>query len=89
MALTKDDKGVIIKEYQVHEKDTGSAEVQIAILSRRIIYLTEHFKYHKKDHHSRKGLLKLVNRRRKLLDYVKEKDLKKYQDIIKKLGIRK
>lgn len=89
MALTKDDKGVIIKEYQVHEKDTGSAEVQIAILSRRITYLTEHFKYHKKDHHSRKGLLKLVNRRRKLLDYVKEKDLKKYQDIIKKLGIRK
>ena len=89
MALTKDNKETVIKEFRSHEKDTGSPEVQIAILSKRINYLTDHFKYHKKDHHSRRGLLKLVGRRRKLLDYVKEKDTKRYQDIIKKLGIRK
>jgi small subunit ribosomal protein S15 len=89
MVLTKSDKESIINEFHFHEKDTGSAEVQIAILSKRISYLTEHFKHHKKDHHSRRGLLKLVNKRRKLLNYLKEKDIKRYHDVIKRLGIRR
>lgn len=89
MVVTNFDKKTVIDEYQTHEKDTGSPEVQIAIISKRITYLTEHFKEHKKDHHSRRGLLKLVGKRRKLLDYVKEKDNKKYLEIIKKLGIRR
>lgn len=89
MVVTNFDKKTVIDEYQTHEKDTGSPEVQIAIISKRIAYLTEHFKEHKKDHHSRRGLLKLVGKRRKLLDYLKEKDSKKYQEIIKKLGIRR
>jgi len=89
MAVVKVDKKTVIDEFKVHEKDTGSPEVQIAIISQRINYLTEHFKEHKKDHHSRRGLLKLVGKRRKLLDYLKNKDSAKYQEIIKKLGIRR
>ena len=82
-------KQELIGEYKIHDTDTGSPEVQIALLSERIRYLTEHFKVHKKDHHSRRGLLKLVSRRRRLLDYVKGKDVARYRDIIKRLGIRK
>jgi len=79
----------IIGSYQLHEKDTGSPEVQIALLSARIEYLTEHFKTHKKDHHSRRGLLKLVGQRRRLLDYVKNKDVERYRAVIQRLGLRK
>ena len=79
----------IIGSYQIHEKDTGSPEVQIALLSARIEYLTEHFKTHKKDHHSRRGLLKLVSQRRRLLDYVKNKDVERYRAVIQRLGLRK
>lgn len=79
----------IIGSYQLHEKDTGSPEVQIALLSGRIEYLTEHFKTHKKDHHSRRGLLKLVGQRRRLLDYVKNKDVERYRAVIQRLGLRK
>ena len=79
----------LIGKYQKHEKDTGSPEVQIALLSHRIEYLTEHFKVHKKDHASRQGLLKLVGQRRNLLDYLKAKDLGRYQVIIGQLGLRK
>jgi small subunit ribosomal protein S15 len=79
----------VINQYKKHENDTGSSEVQIALLSERISHLTEHFKVHKKDHHSRRGLLKLVGKRRRLLDYLKRKDLEKYRDLIKSLGIRR
>ena len=79
----------IISEYRLHEADTGSPEVQIALLSSRIEYLTEHFKMHKKDHHSRRGLLKLVGQRRRLLDYIKKKDVERYRSVIQRLGIRK
>ena len=79
----------IIGSYQLHEKDTGSPEVQIALLSARIEYLTQHFKSHKKDHHSRRGLLKLVGQRRRLLDYVKNKDVERYRAMIQRLGLRK
>ncbi len=89
MPLLTDRKSEIIKEFQTREGDTGSPEVQIALLTERIIYLTEHFKTHKKDHHSRRGLLKLVSRRRRLLDYVRNKDVTRYQKIISRLGIRK
>ena len=89
MALTKDRKTELIGSYKTHEGDTGSPEVQVAILSERITYLTEHFKTHAKDHHSRRGLLMLVGRRRRLLDYVKSKDIKRYADLIKRLNIRK
>lgn len=82
-------KQQIIEEYRVHESDTGSPEVQVAILTRRINELTEHFKTHKQDHHSRRGLLKLVGRRRRLLDYMKSKDPGRYQTAIERLGIRK
>jgi small subunit ribosomal protein S15 len=87
--LTKDRKTEVITTYSTHEGDTGSPEVQVAILSERITYLTEHFKTHKKDHHSRRGLLKLVGQRRRLLDYVKRKDADRYLELIKRLGIRK
>lgn len=87
--LTKDRKTEVITTYKTHEGDTGSPEVQVAILSERITYLTEHFKTHKKDHHSRRGLLKLVGQRRRLLDYVKRKDADRYLELIKRLGIRK
>ncbi|HTU01742.1 MAG TPA: 30S ribosomal protein S15, partial [Candidatus Sulfotelmatobacter sp.] len=82
----KDD---LIGQYRVHEKDTGSPEVQIALLSGRIGYLTEHLTAHKKDHHSRRGLLMMVGRRRKLLDYLKTKDVDRYKRVIERLGIRK
>jgi small subunit ribosomal protein S15 len=82
-------KKKIIEGNQLHEKDTGSPEVQIAILSARIDYLTEHFKTNKKDHHSRRGLLKLVSQRRGLLDYVKKKDVERYRAVIQHLGLRK
>ena len=89
MVLTTDAKKEIIERFKLHGKDTGSSEVQIALLSNRINYLTEHFKTHKKDHHSRRGLLKLVGQRRKLLNYLKKADLNRYQQIIKDLAIRK
>ncbi|MBP8981398.1 MAG: 30S ribosomal protein S15 [Syntrophobacterales bacterium] len=79
----------IISQYKLHDKDTGSPEVQIALLSARIEYLTEHFKVHKKDHHSRRGLLKLVGQRRRLLDYIKKKDIERYRTVISRLGLRK
>jgi small subunit ribosomal protein S15 len=79
----------IINNYKLHEKDTGSPEIQVALLSTRIEYLTEHFKTHKKDHHSRRGLLKLVGQRRRLLDYLKNKDIERYRSVIKRLGLRK
>lgn len=82
-------KGEVIEKYKRHGTDTGSPEVQIAILTGRINHLTEHFKVHKKDHHSRRGLLKLVGQRRSLLDYLKRKNLEKYRELIKSLGIRR
>jgi small subunit ribosomal protein S15 len=85
----KEQKTEIISQYKVHESDTGSPEVQIALLSNRINYLTDHFKSHAKDHHSRRGLLKLVGQRRRLLDYLKKKDAERYRSVIDKLGIRK
>lgn len=87
--FTKDRKTEVITSYRTHGTDTGSPEVQVALLSERIAYLTEHFKTHAKDHHSRRGLLKLVGQRRRLLDYLKRKDTDKYAELIKKLGIRK
>ena len=89
MSTTKQQKSDLINQYRVHDADTGSPEVQIALLSNRITYLTEHFKSHAKDHHSRRGLLKLVGRRRRLLDYLKQIDVERYRSIIDKLGIRK
>ena len=89
MALTKDRKTELTGSYKTHEQDTGSPEVQVAILSERIAYLTEHFKAHAKDHHSRRGLLMLVGKRRRLLDYLKSKDAQRYADLIKRLDIRK
>jgi small subunit ribosomal protein S15 len=89
MPLHAEKKVEIISNYRQHETDTGSPEVQIALLSERITYLTDHFKTHKKDHHSRRGLLKLVSQRRHLLDYLKSSDVERYRKIIKSLGIRK
>ena len=89
MSLTKTRKTELLGSYRTHERDTGSPEVQVALLSERISYLTEHFKSHAKDHHSRRGLLKLVGQRRSLLDYLKRKDSDRYADLIKRLGIRK
>jgi len=89
LALTKDRKTELIGTYKTHDGDTGSPEVQVALLSERINYLTEHFKAHAKDHHSRRGLLMLVGRRRRLLDYLKVKDAQRYADLIKRLNIRK
>ncbi|MBU0709573.1 MAG: 30S ribosomal protein S15 [Candidatus Omnitrophica bacterium] len=89
MVLMKERKKELIDQYKVHGKDTGSAEVQIAILSERISLLADHFKSHKKDFHSRRGLLSLVGRRRRLLNYLKKKDIKKYEEIINKLHLRK
>lgn len=87
--LSVDKKKDIIDSHKLHDADTGSPEVQIAILTERIIYLTDHFKTHKKDHHSRRGLLKIVGKRRSLLDYLKKKDVERYRSIIEKLGIRR
>ena len=87
--LTTEAKLAVIKEYATHEGDTGSPEVQVAILTSRIQYLTDHLKEHKKDHHSRRGLLKMVGKRRGLLNYLAKKDIERYRAIIAKLGIRK
>jgi small subunit ribosomal protein S15 len=89
VVLTSEKRKDLIDQFKVHENDTGSPGVQIALLTSRINYLTEHFKVHKKDHHSRRGLLKLVGQRRKLLNYLKKKDIEKYQDILQRLAIRK
>lgn len=89
MTLEKEDKTATITEYKLHETDTGSSEVQIALLTNRLNHLTDHFKTHSKDHHSRRGLLKLVSRRRKLLDHLKKEDVKRYLEIINRLGIRR
>jgi len=87
--LATERKQEIINEFKRHEGDTGSPEVQIALLSERITYLTDHFRTHKKDHHSRRGLLKIVGQRRRLLDYLKKIDVERYRAIIKALGIRR
>ncbi len=89
MSITAEEKAKVIKDFGTKDGDTGSPEVQVAILSSRIATLTEHFKTHKKDNHSRRGLLKLVAQRRKLLDYVRGKDEARYQDLIKRLGLRR
>ncbi|MBN1277530.1 MAG: 30S ribosomal protein S15 [Deltaproteobacteria bacterium] len=89
MVLTPEIKKEIINKFKVNEKDTGSSEVQIALLSNRIQYLTDHFRVHKKDHHSRRGLLKLVGQRRRLLKYLKKKNVEKYLNVIQTLGIRR
>ncbi|RLA08838.1 MAG: 30S ribosomal protein S15 [Gammaproteobacteria bacterium] len=89
MVLTAENKSDVVKKYQRAEGDTGSPEVQIALLSSRLDYLTEHFKTHKHDHHSRQGLLRVVNQRRKLLDYLKKKDSTRYREVVSSLGLRK
>ncbi len=89
MALAKEHKETIIKQYKVHDSDTGSPEVQVALISERLNTLNSHFKTHKKDHHSRRGLLKLVGQRRKLLSYLKTIDRERYEKLIKQLGLRK
>ena len=89
MVLSKDEKEEIIKRFQVHDKDSGSPEVQIALLTERIKQLTGHFQVHKKDYHSRRGLLKLVGQRRRLLDYLKSKRIEKYREVVKELGLRR
>ena len=89
MPLIAEKKKAIIEDFKIHPTDTGSPEVQIALLTERINYLTEHFKTHVKDHHSRRGLLKLVSQRRHLLDYLKKKEFERYRKIIQRLGIRK
>ena len=89
MAQQAEKKSEIIEKFRTHDTDTGSSEVQIALLSDRISYLTDHFKVHKRDHHSRRGLLKLVGQRRRLLQHLKKKDIAKYRNIIQALGIRK
>jgi small subunit ribosomal protein S15 len=89
MGIAPEQAKELITQYQRHTSDTGSPEVQIALLSARIDYLTEHFKVHKKDHHSRRGLLKLVGQRRRLLDYLKREDAERYKGVIDRLGIRK
>ena len=89
MSLTKESKTSIITKFKTSENDTGSSEVQIALLTERLNHLSDHFKAHGKDHHSRRGLIRIVNRRRKLLDYLKREDAQRYQTIIKELGIRR
>ena len=89
MAFTKEAKLEVVQQYRRNEKDSGSSEVQIAVLTSRITDLTEHFKQHKKDHHSRRGLLKMVSRRRRLLDYLRRVDRTKYQSLLTSLGLRK
>jgi len=89
LSLTRERKNAIVDTYRTHETDTGSPEVQIAILSEKISYLTDHFKIHAKDHHSRRGLLRMVGKRRRLLDYLKSIDVNRYRAVIDKLGIRK
>jgi small subunit ribosomal protein S15 len=89
LVFTAEDKKTLIEKYKTHESDTGSPEVQIGLLTHRISYLTEHLKIHKKDHHSRRGLLMMVGRRRRLLNYVKNNDVKRYRTIIETLGLRR
>ena len=89
MVLAVEDKKELIDQFKLHDSDTGSPEVQIALLTHRISYLNEHFKVHKKDHHSRRGLLKLVGQRRRLLNYLKAKEIKRYRALIQTLGLRK
>ena len=89
MVMTPEKKKTIIDDFRVHSADTGSPEVQIALLSERITYLTENFKSHKKDHHSRRGLLKLVGQRRQLLNYLKRKNIERYNTVIERLGLRR
>ena len=89
MALTPNAKSEIIQKYRLHDADTGSSEVQIAILTERINYLTEHLKVHRKDHHSRRGLIKMVGQRRGLLNYLQEKNVERYRAIVERLGLRK
>ena len=89
MVMTTEDKSEVIEKFKQHEGDTGSPEVQIALLTSRILYLTEHFKVHKKDFHSKTGLLKMVGQRRKLLNYLKKNDVQRYRDILKRLDLRK
>jgi small subunit ribosomal protein S15 len=89
VVMTNERKKAIIEDFSLHTGDTGSPEVQIALLSERITYLTEHFKFHKKDHHSRRGLLKLVGQRRQLLNYLKKKNIDRYNTVIERLGLRR
>ena len=89
MTYTSEEKRALIDQYKLHDSDTGSPEVQIGLLTHRITYLTDHLKIHKKDHHSRRGLLMLVGRRRRLLNYVKNKDVQRYRQIIDTLGLRR
>ncbi len=89
MVMTPERKREIIEDFKQHPGDTGSPEVQIALLSERITYLTEHFKFHKKDHHSRRGLLKLVGQRRQMLNYLKKKSVDRYNTVIERLGLRR
>jgi small subunit ribosomal protein S15 len=89
MALAAEQKSQVINKYRIHKSDSGSPEVQVALLSQRISELTEHFKAHQKDHHSRRGLLSMVARRRKLLNYLKDRDLERYRGLIQRLGIRR
>lgn len=89
MSMNAEDKSKIVEEYKRSESDTGSPEVQVALLTSRIRHLTDHFKTHKGDHHSRRGLLRLVNQRRSLLDYLKKKDVQRYRDLIGRLGLRR
>jgi small subunit ribosomal protein S15 len=89
VSITPEKKRDLIDDYRKHETDTGSPEVQVALLTERIVNLTEHFKIHKKDHHSRRGLLKLVGQRRRLLNYIKRKDVNRYRELIARLGLRK
>ena len=89
MTLATEEKGNLVRQFAKHASDSGSAEVQVALITARLNYLQEHFSTHKKDHHSRRGLLKLVGRRRRLLDYIKGRDVQGYRDLIQKLGIRK
>ena len=89
MSLSTAEKGEVVDKYQRKQGDTGSPEVQVALLTTRIVQLTEHFKEHKHDHHSRRGLLRMVNQRRSLLDYLKNKDIQRYRDLIQRLGLRR
>ena len=89
MSLVREEKERIVNDFRTHETDTGSPQVQIALLSQRINELTEHFKTHKKDNHSRRGLLKMVSQRRSLLDYLKRKDIERYHEVVNRLGLRR
>lgn len=89
MPLTPERKREVIGQFRIHDSDSGSAEVQIALLTERIKYLTEHFKVHKRDHHSRRGLLRMVGQRRRLLDYLKATKIERYRQVVKELGLRK